>query len=221
MDVLLNIWEYQIHVVPIIVLVLIYELGFFIRKYKRRVYIPVYFSVFPFSETNLNVAQFLGEDYWYDTDKVDTDTKKKEKLLQIRYISMISLAISAIIIPIATGLIAHFIVDRKIFTDFVIVLFTYKTMEFGVALKHFGDRGYQNARIYELGTVYIIYLITSWYLLYSTYQFFAGNPTGVANAPIIENVFLILGKLCLSILSLYISTGIINHMLKRIVSDRG
>jgi hypothetical protein len=93
MDALLKIWEYQIQVIPIITLVFIYELGFFIRKYNRKVYIPVYFTVFPFSETNLNVAQFLGEDYWYDDGKIDTENKKKAKLLQIRNISLISLAI--------------------------------------------------------------------------------------------------------------------------------
>lgn len=221
MDALLKIWEYQIQVIPIITLVFIYELGFFIRKYNRKVYIPVYFTVFPFSETNLNVAQFLGEDYWYDDGKIDTENKKKAKLLQIRNISLISLAISAIIIPCAIGLIASFIVDSKTFIDFIIVLFTYKIVEFGISLKHFGDRHYKKARIYELGFVYIIYLLTSWYLLYSTYQFCAKIPDSVENVTLMKNVCLILGKLCLSITALYISTGIIEHMLKRIVSDRG
>ena len=58
-----NIWELKVQLIPIILAFLIFEIPTLIQRLKKLCYVPIYFSVFPFTQLNYNLSTYLAEDY--------------------------------------------------------------------------------------------------------------------------------------------------------------
>ncbi len=156
---LTDIWQYKVQITPIIVLFIIFEVPALIRRLKKTFYVPIYFSVFPFSKINQDLSAYLGEDYFLcegtDLSPSEAEVLRKRVVL----ISVLSAAIDALAVPLTVGFLAALFVEETAFYQFVVILSIYKVITILLSLRnselHIIDSKFKGTL---LSFVYIVYL---------------------------------------------------------------
>ncbi len=128
-------WNYQIQVLPAIAALLFIEVPTAIRRRQKFYYVPIYFSVFPLRELNADLAHYLGEDYFTggEPNEAAAESLRKKILLT----SVLSIALSALVIPAFAGFGSAFFLTSAMLRQFVLVFLVYKAIGIIRALADF------------------------------------------------------------------------------------
>jgi hypothetical protein len=111
---LIDFWNLQIHVFPVVVVLLVCEAIAIFRHFKSLAYVPIYFSVFPFRELNRDLSLYLGDDYFTggdDLSPAQTESLRKRIILT----GLISLTVAAVVTPAISGFVAAFVMRSSDF----------------------------------------------------------------------------------------------------------
>ena len=151
------VWNYDIRVVPVFLAMLLVEMPTAIRKRQKFYYVPIYFSVFPLRELNADLAHYLGEDYFLG---VEPDERAAEQLRRkITWTSVVSLALSALVIPVFAGFVSAFFLQTPLLHQFVLVFILYKSIGIIRAIHDFPQHGIGTRRNTAfLMAIYVGYL---------------------------------------------------------------
>lgn len=117
-----KLWLTEVQVFPLILAFLIFKVPGYIHSLKKDVYVPIYFSVFPFSLLNTNLSTYMAEDY-YGTEMTEIEAEKFR--IKMIIVSSISITISVALIPALTGFLSAFFLTEKTMIHFLIVMFLY------------------------------------------------------------------------------------------------
>lgn len=214
------IWSYEIQVVPLALAMLLVEVPTAIRRLQKFHYVPIYFSVFPLRELNADLAHYLGEDYFLGGEP---DEDAAERLRQkITLTSVISLALSAIVIPGFAGFGSAFFLPSRLLPQFILVFLAYKAVGIIRAIIDFPNHAIGSARnISLLCVIYVGYLGVASEMIVKTHRFArqyveAGDWTGLASSTA-DLVFsrVIAEFLILTIVTAFFSSAIMDRQIRR------
>lgn len=151
-----NIWELKVQLIPIILAFLIFEIPTLIQRLKKLCYVPIYFSVFPFTQLNYNLSTYLAEDYsGEDLSDPEAEVFRKKLIL----ISILSVVIATIIIPSFTGFLGAFFLTETTLLHFLMILGVYKTVAVTRSILNFHYYSIATKRNrFFLGVIYFFYI---------------------------------------------------------------
>lgn len=167
-----SIWNFKIQILPALLILLLSELPNLIRRLKKFYYVPIYFSVFPLRELNSNLSIYLGEDYFtgYTSSNL-TNTEKGKLKKKILIDTVISIFLSAIIIPTVVGFISAFFLDKELLLQSLVLVFLYKLVGIIRAIIGFKKHAISSKKnIFLLTLIYIGYLGVFFQLLYNVFD---------------------------------------------------
>lgn len=214
------IWSYEIQVVPIALAMLLIEVPTAIRRLQKFHYVPIYFSVFPLRELNADLALYLGEDYFLGGEPNENAAERLRK--KITLTSVISLALSAIVIPAFAGFGSGLFLPSRLLAQFILVFLAYKAVGIIRAVIDFPKHAIGSARnISLLCVIYVGYLGVASEMIVKTYRFArqyveAGDWTGLAGATA-DLVFsrVIAEFLILTVVTTFFSSAIMDREVRR------
>ncbi len=125
MQPVIDTWNLQIRVFPVLVALLLCELPGIIRHFKNLAYVPIYFALFPFRELNRDLSLYVGEDFFTGSgDMTESETEALRKRIVLT--GLISLSIAAVATPAVAGFLAAFFMLPTDFRGFVLLFIAYK-----------------------------------------------------------------------------------------------
>ncbi|WP_156951086.1 hypothetical protein [Saccharibacillus sacchari] len=174
MNIFLIIWNFTIKPIPIILALLIYFIPLYWMKYKRDIYTPIYFAVYPLANLNISLSQYLGESIV--DDYIDDEVVEREKKI-IRIKSMLFSIFYVMILPFILALIWTFFLDNNQFLLATLILFGIILFKFIKSITHFRDFVMSSRR----GILIFFYTVVSFAFFYILYR------THLWVSPLIEN----------------------------------
>ena len=158
MDFLKEIWNWKIQVLPILLSILLFEAPAIIRRLKKLLYLPIYFSVFPLRELNQDLSIYLVEDDYRSGEELTTEQAERLRK-KIIIVSILSMAIGALLTPLIVGFSSAFFMDKDVFIQFIIILLMYKVILLSKSIYRFHLYAIGSARnLFLLGFIYFCYL---------------------------------------------------------------
>lgn len=166
-------WHWELRVLPVLLAMLLIEIPTAIRRRKKFFYVPIYFSVFPLRELNPDLAHYLGEDFFVGGE---TDEQKASRIKRrILAVSVMSVALSALIIPAFAGFGSAFFLPEAILSQFLVVFIMYKSIGIGRAVLDFPSHAVGSRRNTTfLVLIYVGYLGVAAHVIAASYGF--GRP---------------------------------------------
>jgi len=223
MEILDYIWSARVQIVPVALSVFLFELPAIVRRFKKVFYVPLYFSVFPLREINEDLSAYLVEDEMYGRGERLSEKEAETLRKKIILVSIVSLAVSALLTPLIVGFISAFILADEIFVQFLVILLTYKTILITKSIISFHYHTVGSGRnIVLLVFTYICYLGVIFEVLRNTYYWTApyvasGNWANLAS----DLSGLIFGKFIVGILLLALLTAVfVSLITDRSIRDR-
>lgn len=164
------VWNYDLQIVPILLAMLLIEIPTAIRRRQKFYYVPIYFSVFPLRELNADLARYLGEDYFIGGEPDDDVAERLRKKIVIT--SVLSVALSALIVPGFAGFVSAFFLPAPVIQQFIIVFLAYKLVGIVKAIAAFPTHAIGTRRnIAILALIYFGYLGVASEMILKTYHF--------------------------------------------------
>lgn len=171
MNIISEIWNLKLQILPIVISIAIFELPAIIRRWKKLFYVPIYFSVFPLREINEDLSTFLMEDYFIGLGERITKVQAEKLRKKIILISIISMLIGALLTPLAVGFASAFYMSKVVFYQFIAILLLYKFVLLSKSIFQFHLHAISSKRNYFLlGLIYICYLGVVFEVLRSSYN---------------------------------------------------
>ncbi len=165
-----NVWQYQVQVVPVLLAILLIEIPTALRRLQKFYYVPIYFSVFPFRELNTDLAHYLGEDFFLGGEPNEDQAERLRK--KILTTSIVSLMLSALVIPGFAGFGSAFFLSHRLLDQVVFVFVVYKSVGIVRAIVAFSTHAVATPRnrIF-LVLIYVGYLGVASRMIVKTYGF--------------------------------------------------
>lgn len=156
-EIIRSVWQYDVQVLPVTLAMLLVLIPDAIRRRQKFYYVPIYFSVFPLRELNADLAHYLGEDYFLGGE---SDEEAAESLRRkIVVTSVLSVTLSALLIPLFAGFIAAFFLTRELALQFAFVFVAYKSFGILRAIREFPRHAVGTKRNTAfLAFIYVAYL---------------------------------------------------------------
>jgi hypothetical protein len=161
----LEIWNFKLSLVPVLVTYFIFELPALVRRVRRWLYTPIYFMFFPLGHADHLYAQYFNEDDFYRIGADQTPDEKETVRRRIIAISVLSMIISSVAAPWLTGFLAAFYLSESIFSEFVLFLISVKIITLIYSLGRM-RRAYfvdDSNSFYFVVLTYVFYLIMIWW----------------------------------------------------------
>jgi hypothetical protein len=159
MDFLGDIWSWKIQVLPVLLSIFLFEVPAIIRRRKKLFYVPIYFSVFPLRELNQDLSTYLVEDDFLGLGELLTTEQAERLRKKIILVSILSMAIGALLTPLIVGFSSAFIMDKDVFVQFITILLMYKVVLLSKSIYQFHLYTVGSTRnILFLGFIYFCYL---------------------------------------------------------------
>lgn len=112
-------WEYKIQILPVLLAFIIFKIPSILHRLKKEYYVPIYFSIYPFSKLNSSLSNYLGENFFCDDmDEVTAENFRNNLIVK----STISLSISVLLIPVFVGFVDSFFLTIDTLWQFLIFL---------------------------------------------------------------------------------------------------
>ncbi|MGE5606225.1 MAG: hypothetical protein ACM3YE_11115 [Bacteroidota bacterium] len=108
-----QVWSWKTEPVPIIVAILLYFIPVTIRKYKKLMYTPMYFSVFPLANLNVDFGNYLGDYYFSEFVENEDEAEQLRKKIILR--GIFSTVFDVLIIPAIMGFLWTFFLKKEQF----------------------------------------------------------------------------------------------------------
>src|SRR3990172_9307093 len=118
MNLIEEIWHTQIQLAPVLLSIFLFELPAIIRRWKKLFYVPIYFSVFPLRELNQDLSTYLVEDEFIGLGERLSEKEAEKLRRKIILVSIVSMAIAALLTPLVVGFISAFYMDNGTFILF-------------------------------------------------------------------------------------------------------
>jgi hypothetical protein len=165
-----QVWHYEIQVVPVLLAMLVIEIPTAVRRLQKFYYVPIYFSVFPLRELNTDLAYYLGEDYVMGGEPEEDRAERLRK--KILTTSIISIALSALVIPLFAGFGSAFFLVPPLVRQFILVFVVYKSIGIIRAIIGFPSHAVGTRRnLALLILIYIGYLGVASRMILNSYGF--------------------------------------------------
>jgi hypothetical protein len=166
-----NLWNLKIQILPVVLSLVICELPGITRWFKKLPYIPIYFSVFPFSILNHDLSIYLGEDYFYGNGRNLLEEEAENLRKHIINISIISTTLSVIITPLIGGFFSAFFLPLDSFPGFCVIFIAYKLIGMTEAALDFGKHAVANKKTMTwFLLVYLVYFGLFLHVFGTTYD---------------------------------------------------
>jgi hypothetical protein len=159
MDILKEIWNWKIQLLPILLSILLFEAPAIIRRWKKLFYVPIYFSVFPLRELNQDLSTYLVEDDFIGLGERLTTEQAERLRKKIILVSILSMTIGALLTPLIVGFSSAFYMSNDVFIQFIVILVSYKVVLLSKSIYqfHLYAVGSVRNRVF-LGLIYFCYL---------------------------------------------------------------
>jgi hypothetical protein len=204
-----DIWNWKIQVLPILLSIILFEAPAIIRRWKKILYVPIYFSVFPLRELNQDLSIYLVEDDLKSGEQLTTEQAERLRK-KIILVSILSMAIGALLTPLIVGFSSAFFMDKDVFVQFIIILLIYKVMLLSKSIYQFHLHAIGSAlNLLLLGIIYFCYLGVVFEVLRTSFNWTlpyvqGGNWGGMLS----DLSALVFGKALIGILILSLFTSI-------------
>lgn len=167
---LVSLWSYKLQVAPLLLAMLLIEIPTAIRRRHKLYYVPIYFSVFPLRELNADLATYLGEDYFLGGDSDEGVAERLRKKIVVD--SVMSVALSALIVPLFAGFVSAFFLPAELLSSFIVIFLLYKLVGIVQAMVAFPRHAIGTPRnLVMLGLTYIGYLGVASEMILKSYRF--------------------------------------------------
>ena len=176
-NLILQAWNFQLSLLPVLVTYIVFELPSLIRRYYRWYYTPIYFVFFPLGHSDQLYAQYFNEDDFYRVGKAQTPAQKKKLRKRIVAVSIISMVASTIISPVFCGTLSAFYLTREQFKQFIWFLIIIKVLTLSWSLNKARKASFvERSRSFRwVILLYLFYLFVIWRLLTMTNYWVASN----------------------------------------------
>jgi hypothetical protein len=221
-----NLWNLKIQILPVVITLVICELPALTRWFNKIPYVPIYFSVFPFSIINRDLSIYLRDDYAYGDDNKLPEDEIERLRKHIINIFIISTTLSVIVTPFLGGFFSAFFLPRDSFSGFCVIFIVYKLIGATEATFDFSKREVANKKTMTwFIIVYLVYLGLFLYIFGETYNWaesfvLKGDWIGLLMASY-RGLFgkLILSALILGLLARLASTAITDRKLRDQINE--
>ncbi|MFH1008955.1 MAG: hypothetical protein V1800_15890 [Candidatus Latescibacterota bacterium] len=210
MDILNDIWNWKIQILPILLSILLFEAPAIIRRWKKLFYVPIYFSVFPLRELNQDLSTYLVEDDYGGLGERLTTEQAESLRKKIILISIVSMAIGALLTPLIVGFSSAYFMSRDVFIQFIIILLMYRVFLLSKSIYHFHLHAVGSTRNrILLGFVYLCYLGVVFEVLRTSYNWtFSYVQAGKWSDLFSDLSALVFGKALIGVLVLSLLTAV-------------
>lgn len=169
MDFIKNLWNTNIQIVPVMILLSIYILPNEIRKFKDLKYAPIYFAVPPFCNSNILINNY------YMSNEDNNNEDKQQILKKIKKSSIFSLVLEACVWPILFGGVAGFIVSSETMKQLLTIVLLIRIYQFTKSVFYFKkEQYYDKISGYILIVVYIAFTYISLKFISNSYTWING-----------------------------------------------
>ena len=169
MDFIKNLWNTNIQIVPVMILLSIYILPNEIRKFKDLKYAPIYFAVPPFCNSNVLINNY------YISKEDNNNEDKQEIVKKIKKTSMFSLVLEACVWPIFFGGVAGFIVSSETIKQLLTIILLIRVYQFTKSVFYFKkEQYYDRISEYILIGIYIAFTYISLKFTFGSYTWING-----------------------------------------------
>ena len=169
MDLVRDVWHWEIRLFPVLLSVLLFELPAIIQRRKRLYYVPLYFAVFPLRQLNHDLSVYLGEDFVGRGTELDRRATSKLRR-QLVVTAVISTAVAAVLVPVVVGFCTAFYLDTETFYQFIAIFLAYKALVLCRSVNRFHWHAIATpANRGLLVVVYLCYLGVIFEMLRTTY----------------------------------------------------
>lgn len=221
------LWNIKIQIMPVVISLIICELPAMTRWFYKLPYIPIYFTVFPFTFLNRNLSLYLGNDFPYND--IDNLTEADIELLRKRIIiiSLISIPLFAIVTPFIGGFLSVFFLPQESFLGFCAIFICYKLFGMIEAAHDFGSHAVANKKTMMCFLfIYLVYFGVFLNVFGTTYDWAkpfvsTGDWIGLLKSSYFELVKnIIINALILGLLSGLAYTAITDRKLRDQIDER-
>ena len=152
-------WNFQYALLPCLTAYLIFDFPIIIRRFTRKVYVPIYFAFFPTGYSDELLAKYFDEDYFGQLGEPLAPSKMKSARLKIIAVSMASLTLTMSISPLIAGYCGSVFLSESQFTQFLWTLGIIKAILLLWSLYdlRFGFRIHKRVPPLTLTIIYICY----------------------------------------------------------------
>lgn len=165
MDSVFAIWDFELAIIQVVVLIALFELPAIILRRTRWAYTPIYFMFFPFGHADHLYAKYFAEDYFYMEGESLNEVELKTLRYRIVSVATISTFISTMITPFVIGVVSAYLVTGQNFSDFLkclvaikLVLLTFSFLNF--CQTSIGDSWSKRLSVVIIYTVYLVLAVS-------------------------------------------------------------
>lgn len=134
MNFLYELWNFEYSLVPCLTALLVFEFPILYRRFTRKVYVPIYFSFFPFGFSDELYAKYFDDhEYWMIGEPLSKvqRTFVRQKII---WLCVLSLTLTMTISPFLAALFSHFFLDTAEFRQFIWTLAIVKAVLLSTSL---------------------------------------------------------------------------------------
>lgn len=154
-----DLWTYKVEVVPVALAFILVEFLGWLHRRAKNYYVPVYFTIFPVGSLNKDIAVYFGEDYPIYEGSALSPVDAQALRNRIRRVTVLSLCIAAIVVPLASGFLCVFFLNPNMLTVTLLLIVSYKAFKIWDALKSLQDTAIARFKTNVfVVTIYIMFL---------------------------------------------------------------
>lgn len=155
-DVLDQIWSYEVSLIPILVAFVATEWINVLRRWTKVLYTPMYVP-FLLPELNQDLSLYYGEDIVGEGVTLD-DAGAEQVRRRLRWVALLSMALSVIIVPLIAGLTVSFFLEQQAFFQYLVAITLYRIWRCSISYRNFGN----HAMATKSNKGFLIFLYTAY-----------------------------------------------------------
>lgn len=105
------VWRFEYAVVPCLLAYITFDIPIIYRRLTRRIYVPIYFALFPYGYSDELYARYFDEDSYYMAGGPFREGEIKNARTKIIWVSVLSLALTMSISPFMAALFSFYFLD--------------------------------------------------------------------------------------------------------------
>lgn len=157
MELLERAWNFQYALVPCAAAYIVFDLPIIFRRITRKLYVPVYFSFFPFGHSDELYARYFDEDHYYVVGGPIPQEERGNTQIKIIWVSVLSLVLTMAISPFLGALFSHYVLSDEQFRQFFWTLALVKAVLLLMSLYDLHNT-YKITNVVPLSYLIVIYL---------------------------------------------------------------
>lgn len=153
-----SVWQFEYALVPCFVAYIIFDIPILVRRFTRKMYVPVYFAFFPFGYSDELYARYFDEDDFYVLGGPFPKSERKSARMKIIWVSVLSLILTMAISPFASAMFAYYFLDAGQFSQFFWTLAIVKAVLLLVSLYDLRWK-YRITEVVPIAHIALVYMV--------------------------------------------------------------